>query len=59
MVALTLRAVKGSELTHTEVDDNFSNLNTGKADALQQAEANERAWIRRLHDEDDFFLLAA
>lgn len=27
--------------------------------ALQQAEANERAWIRRLHDEDDFFLLAA
>ena len=27
--------------------------------ALQQAEANERAWIRRLQDEDDFFLLAA
>lgn len=32
MVALTLRTVKGSELTHQEVDDNFTALNDGKAD---------------------------
>lgn len=32
MVALTLRNVKGSELTFQEVDDNFSNLDAGKGD---------------------------
>jgi hypothetical protein len=30
MSTLTLRNVKGSPLTNTEVDDNFSNLNTDK-----------------------------
>lgn len=30
MSALTLRNVKGSPLTNTEVDNNFSNLNTDK-----------------------------
>lgn len=30
MVALTLRAVKGSALTHQEVDDNFTALDDGK-----------------------------
>lgn len=28
MATITLRSVKGSPLTNTEVDDNFSNLNT-------------------------------
>lgn len=32
MATITLRNVKGSPLTHTEVDDNFSNLNTDKAE---------------------------
>jgi hypothetical protein len=32
MVALTLRSVKGSALTHQEVDDNFTGLDTGKTD---------------------------
>lgn len=36
--SLTLRAVKGSALTHTEVDDNFSNLKT-TADAAAVAGA--------------------
>lgn len=30
MSTLTLRSVKGTPLTNTEVDDNFSNLNTDK-----------------------------
>lgn len=30
MSTLTLRNTKGSPLTNTEVDDNFSNLNTDK-----------------------------
>ena len=30
MSTLTLRNVKGSPLTNTEVDNNFSNLNTDK-----------------------------
>jgi hypothetical protein len=30
MSTLTLRSVKGSPLTNTEVDDNFTNLNTDK-----------------------------
>jgi hypothetical protein len=30
MATITLRTVKGSPLTNTEVDDNFSNLNTDK-----------------------------
>ena len=30
MATITLRAVKGSPLTNTEVDDNFTNLNTDK-----------------------------
>ena len=30
MSTITLRNVKGSPLTNTEVDDNFSNLNTDK-----------------------------
>lgn len=30
MATLTLRTVKGSPLTNTEVDDNFANLNTDK-----------------------------
>ena len=32
MATITTRAGKGSPLTNTEVDDNFSNLNSGKAD---------------------------
>ena len=32
MSTLTLRNVKGSPLTNTEVDANFSNLNTDKAE---------------------------
>jgi hypothetical protein len=32
MSTLTLRNVKGSPLTNTEVDDNFSNLNTDKVE---------------------------
>lgn len=32
MSTLTLRNVKGSPLTNTEVDDNFSSLNTDKAE---------------------------
>jgi len=34
MVALTLRSVKGSPLTNTEIDTNFSNLNTVAEAAL-------------------------
>ncbi len=30
MSTITLRSVKGSPLTNTEVDNNFSNLNTDK-----------------------------
>lgn len=30
MSTITLRNVKGTPLTNTEVDDNFSNLNTDK-----------------------------
>ena len=30
MSTITLRSVKGSPLTNTEVDSNFSNLNTDK-----------------------------
>ena len=30
MSTLTLRSVKGTPLTNTEVDNNFSNLNTDK-----------------------------
>ena len=30
MSTLTLRSVKGTPLTNTEVDDNFSNLNSDK-----------------------------
>lgn len=30
MTTITLRSVKGSPLTNTEVDNNFSNLNTNK-----------------------------
>lgn len=33
MSTLTLRSVKGSPLTNTEVDNNFSNLNTDKLEA--------------------------
>jgi hypothetical protein len=32
MATITTRAGKGSPLTNTEVDDNFSNLNSGKAE---------------------------
>lgn len=32
MSTLTLRNTKGSPLTNTEVDNNFSNLNTDKAE---------------------------
>jgi hypothetical protein len=32
MSTLTLRNVKGSPLTNTEVDNNFSNLNTDKVE---------------------------
>lgn len=37
MAAITLRSVKGEPLTHTEVDDNFSNLNTEVGNALTSA----------------------
>ena len=32
MATLTLRSAKGSPLTHDEVDDNFTNLNTDKVE---------------------------
>lgn len=32
MTTIVLRSVKGSPLTNTEVDDNFNNLNTAKAE---------------------------
>jgi hypothetical protein len=32
MSTITLRNVKGTPLTNTEVDNNFSNLNTDKAE---------------------------
>jgi hypothetical protein len=32
MSTITLRSVKGAPLTNTEVDNNFSNLNTDKSE---------------------------
>lgn len=32
MSTITLRSVKGTPLTNTEVDNNFSNLNTDKSE---------------------------
>lgn len=37
MAVITLRSVKGEPLTHTEVDDNFSNLNTELGEKLTSA----------------------
>ena len=34
MSSITTRAGKGSELTHTELDDNFTNLNTDKIEGI-------------------------
>jgi hypothetical protein len=35
MVTLVTRADKGSPLTHVEVDANFTNLNSGKPESVQ------------------------
>jgi len=40
MSTLTLRATKGSPLTNTEVDNNFSNLNTDKLEATYAGAMN-------------------
>jgi hypothetical protein len=37
MVTIVTRAGKGSPLTHNEVDANFTNLNTGKAETASPA----------------------
>jgi hypothetical protein len=38
MATITTRAGKGSPLTNTEVDDNFSNLNSAKYESDSAAE---------------------
>lgn len=40
MATITTRAGKGSTLTHTEVDDNFTNLNTDKYESGDSMVAN-------------------
>jgi len=50
MVDVTLRSVKGSALTHNEVDTNFSNLKTGAENAIYSDPDS--------HDADYTFVLA-
>lgn len=40
MATITTRAGKGSTLTHNEVDDNFTNLNTDKYESGDNIVAN-------------------
>mgnify|MGYP003345339245 FL=1 len=40
MSTITLRATKGSPLTNTEVDNNFSNLNTDKLESTYSGAMN-------------------
>jgi uncharacterized GH25 family protein len=40
MSTITLRATKGSPLTNTEVDANFTNLNTGKVETADVSSEN-------------------
>lgn len=40
MSTITTRSGKGSTLTHTEVDDNFTNLNTDKYESGDSMVAN-------------------
>ena len=43
MATLTLRSVKGSPLTHNEVDGNFTNLNTDKVELTDLSVATNAA----------------
>ena len=51
MSTIVTRAVKGSPLTHTEVDSNFTNLNTDKIQVTGSPSTNQSlkwdgsAWI--------------
>ena len=41
MATITLRTVKGSPLTNTEVDDNFTNLNTDKYESGDSVDVHD------------------
>ena len=43
MTTITLRNVKGSALSFTEVDNNFSNLNTDKIEGVTSSVDSELA----------------
>ena len=43
MTTITLRNVKGSALSFTEVDNNFSNLNTDKIEGITSSVDSELA----------------
>jgi hypothetical protein len=49
MASLTLRLVKGSELTHTEVDNNFSNLNAEVVPAQTIVSGTTQAAVKNNH----------
>lgn len=49
MASLTLRLVKGSELTHTEVDNNFSNLNAEVVPAQTIVTGTTQAAVKNNH----------
>src|SRR3990167_549887 len=45
MTTVTLRSVKGSPLTNTEVDDNFNNLNTAKAELSANVFTGQQTFV--------------
>jgi len=56
MATLTLRTVKGSTLTHQELDDNLSNLNSFKVEGRAGTLTTTSTSLNHIHDGTTVYL---